>query len=163
MGPWKDPSAEGDTTAMRTITRRLRRLEERFTPQKNGDVVRLVALIRERRRSRLEASGEPFEVRSCEALTDEQSRQCSHCWTDRQRERAAISCKQHRTECRRCRISRCYSTASVARHRITNLIPRVSDSMSQVWLWSARKTVRWSHAGWQHGQSSPRCATENQT
>jgi hypothetical protein len=47
---------------MKAIDRRLCRLQERFTPQENEEVVRLVALLRERRRRRLEASGEPFEV-----------------------------------------------------------------------------------------------------
>ena len=58
---------------MRTISRRLRRLEERFAPQENEEVGRLVTLLRERRRRRLEASGEPFEVRPSERLTDEQT------------------------------------------------------------------------------------------
>ena len=35
---------------MEAIDRRLRRLEESFTPQENEEVVHLVALIRERRR-----------------------------------------------------------------------------------------------------------------
>jgi hypothetical protein len=42
------------------IDRRLRRLEESFAPQENEEVRRLVALLRERRRRRAEASGEPF-------------------------------------------------------------------------------------------------------
>jgi hypothetical protein len=46
---------------MRTISRRLRRLEAGFAPQENEEVRSLVALIRERRRRRLEASGEPYE------------------------------------------------------------------------------------------------------
>jgi hypothetical protein len=45
---------------MKAIDRRLRRLQERFAPQENEEVGRLVALLRERRRRRLEASGEPF-------------------------------------------------------------------------------------------------------
>jgi hypothetical protein len=56
---------------MRTISRRLRRLEERFTPQENEEVGRLVALLRERRRRRLEASGEPFETQPCEVTHDQ--------------------------------------------------------------------------------------------
>jgi len=62
---------------MRTISRRLRRLEERFTPQENEEVGRLVTLLRERRRRRLEASGEPYESRPCERLTDDQTRHLS--------------------------------------------------------------------------------------
>ena len=58
---------------MRTISRRLRRLEERFTPQENEEVGRLVALLRERRRRRAEASGELFESPPCERLTHEQT------------------------------------------------------------------------------------------
>ena len=34
---------------------------------------RLVTLLRERRRRRLEASGEPYESRPCERLTDDQN------------------------------------------------------------------------------------------
>ena len=63
--------------AVKAIDRRLRRLQERLAPQENEEVVRLVALLRERRRRRLEASGEPFEVRACEALTDDQNRPLS--------------------------------------------------------------------------------------
>jgi hypothetical protein len=59
---------------MKAIDRRLRRLEEKFAPQENEEVGRLVALLRERRRRRAEACGEPFEVRQCEALTDDQNR-----------------------------------------------------------------------------------------
>jgi hypothetical protein len=55
---------------MKAIDRRLRRLQERIAPQENEEVGRLVELLRERRRRRLEASGEPFEVRPCERLTD---------------------------------------------------------------------------------------------
>jgi hypothetical protein len=57
---------------MKAIDRRLRRLEESFAPQENEEVRSLVALLRERRRRRLEASGEPLEVRRFEALTDDQ-------------------------------------------------------------------------------------------
>ena len=57
---------------MKAIDRRLRRLEESFAPQENEEVVRLVALLRERRRRRLEASGEPFESRPCERFTEDQ-------------------------------------------------------------------------------------------
>jgi hypothetical protein len=62
---------EGGTIAMRTISRRLRRLEERFTPQENEEVGRLVALLLERRRRRLEASGEPFEEGPGEVVRDQ--------------------------------------------------------------------------------------------
>jgi predicted RNase H-like nuclease (RuvC/YqgF family) len=62
---------------VKAIDRRLRRLEDRFAPEENEEVRSLVALLRERRRRRLEASGEPFEVRACEALTDDQNRPLS--------------------------------------------------------------------------------------
>jgi hypothetical protein len=62
---------------MKAIDRRLRRLQERFAPQENEEVRSLVALLRERRRRRLEKSGEPFESRPCERLTDEQTRHLS--------------------------------------------------------------------------------------
>jgi hypothetical protein len=56
---------------MRTISRRLRRLEDSFAPQENEEVRNLVTLIRERRRRRLEASGEPFEEGPCEVVRDQ--------------------------------------------------------------------------------------------
>jgi hypothetical protein len=62
---------------MKAIDRRLRRLQERFAPRENEEVRSLVALLRERRRRRLEKSGEPFESRPCERLTDEQTRHLS--------------------------------------------------------------------------------------
>ena len=62
---------------MKAIDRRLRRLQERFAPQENEEVRSLVTLLRERRRRRLEASGEPFESRPCERLTDDQIRHLS--------------------------------------------------------------------------------------
>ena len=62
---------------MKAIDRRLRRLAESFAPQENEEVARLVTLLRERRRCRLEASGEPFESRPCEHLTDDQIRHLS--------------------------------------------------------------------------------------
>ena len=58
---------------MKAIDRRLRRLQERFAPQENEEVGRLVTLLRERRRRRLEASGEPFEVRPHEHFADDQN------------------------------------------------------------------------------------------
>jgi hypothetical protein len=57
---------------MKAIDRRIRRLQERFAPEENEEVRSLVALLRARRRRRLEAGGEPFEVRPCAALTDDQ-------------------------------------------------------------------------------------------
>ena len=62
---------------MRTISRRLRRLEERFVPQENEEVGRLVTLLRERRRRRLEASGETLESQPCERFTNDQTRHLS--------------------------------------------------------------------------------------
>ena len=56
---------------MKAIDRRLRRLEERIAPQENEEVVRLVTLLRERRRRRLEAGGEPFDERPCEVIYDQ--------------------------------------------------------------------------------------------
>src|SRR5260370_42702582 len=46
----------------------------RFAPRENEEVQRLVALLRARRRRRLESSSEPFESRLCEALTDHRNR-----------------------------------------------------------------------------------------
>jgi predicted RNase H-like nuclease (RuvC/YqgF family) len=62
---------------MKAIDRRLRRLEDRLAHQENEEVGRLVALLRERRCRRLEASGEPFEARPCERFTDDQNRHLS--------------------------------------------------------------------------------------
>ena len=59
---------------MKAIDRRLRRLEATLTPQENEEDFRLVKLLRERRRRRLEASGEPFEVRPYEHFADDQNR-----------------------------------------------------------------------------------------
>ena len=53
---------------MRTISRRLRRIEERFAPQENEEVGRLVTLLRERRRRRLEVSGGPLNLGHANAL-----------------------------------------------------------------------------------------------
>ena len=53
---------------MKAIDKRLRRLQESFAPQENEEVRSLVVLLRERRRRRLEANGEPFESRPCEWL-----------------------------------------------------------------------------------------------
>jgi len=46
---------------MRAVVRRLRLLEERFVPQVDLASQRLADLIRDRRRRRLEASGQPFD------------------------------------------------------------------------------------------------------
>ena len=62
---------------MKAIDRRLRRLQESLAPQENEEVGRLVTLLRERRRRRLAASGEPVEVRPSERLTDDQTRHLS--------------------------------------------------------------------------------------
>ena len=47
---------------MKAIDRRLRRLQDRLAPQENEEVRSLVALLRERRRRRLEASGRPMNL-----------------------------------------------------------------------------------------------------
>jgi hypothetical protein len=62
---------------MKAIDWRLRRLEESFAPQENEEVRSLVTLLLERRRRRLEASGEPFESGPSERLTDDQIRYLS--------------------------------------------------------------------------------------
>ena len=46
---------------MRAVIGRLRRLENRVGPQRYMERQRLADLLRDRRRRRLEASGEPFE------------------------------------------------------------------------------------------------------
>jgi hypothetical protein len=56
---------------MKAIDWRLRRHQERLAPQENEEAGRLVALLRERRRRRAEASGEQFEERPCEGPTDQ--------------------------------------------------------------------------------------------
>ena len=60
---------------MRAIDRRLRKLQDRFAPEASEEDFRSVTLLRERRRRRLEASGEPFEMRPCERFADDQNRQ----------------------------------------------------------------------------------------
>ena len=62
---------------MKAIHRRLRRLEDSFAPKENEEVRSLVVLLRERRRRRLEANGEPVESRPCEGFTDDQIRDLS--------------------------------------------------------------------------------------
>ena len=47
---------------MKTITRRLRKLEERFAPQVSEEDSRLAEILRERLRRYSEARGEPFDV-----------------------------------------------------------------------------------------------------
>ena len=59
---------------MRTIVRRLRRLEERFAPHVDDEGRTLADVIRERRRRRLEASGQHCEEESPVRLTDDRSR-----------------------------------------------------------------------------------------
>jgi hypothetical protein len=46
---------------MRAIVRRVGRLEDRLVPKGNAASQRVADLLRERRRRRLEASGQPFE------------------------------------------------------------------------------------------------------
>jgi hypothetical protein len=58
---------------MKAIDGRLRRLQEIFAPEVREEDFRVVNLLRERRRRRLEASGEPFESGPSERLTDEQT------------------------------------------------------------------------------------------
>ena len=53
---------------MKAIDRRLRRLQERFAPEENEEVRRLVALLRERRRRRAEAGGETFDDPALESF-----------------------------------------------------------------------------------------------
>ena len=52
------PIPERQGRKMKAIDRRVRRLEASLAPQENEEVARLVTLLRERRRRRLEASGE---------------------------------------------------------------------------------------------------------
>jgi hypothetical protein len=61
-----------ETVTMKAIIRRLRRLEEvRVVREQEGPSP--VELIRERRRRRAEASGEPFDERPCELHVDDQN------------------------------------------------------------------------------------------
>ena len=62
---------------MKAIDRRLRRLQDRFAPELTEEDFRLVKLLRERRRRRLEASGVPLEVRPRERFVDDQTRRLS--------------------------------------------------------------------------------------
>jgi len=54
---------------MRAVVRRLRLLEERFVPQVDLASHRVADLIRERRRRRLEASGQPVEYLVSETMS----------------------------------------------------------------------------------------------
>ena len=58
---------------MKTIDRRLRKLQHRFAPEAREEGFRLVTLLRERSRRRLEANGEPFESGPCEHFADDQN------------------------------------------------------------------------------------------
>jgi hypothetical protein len=78
---------------MKTISRRLHKLEKRFAPQENEDVRSLVALLWARRRRRAEACGEPFEVRPSEIPTDDQNRPLSIADILRRGRRCVASCK----------------------------------------------------------------------
>jgi hypothetical protein len=62
---------------MKAINRRLRKLEASLTPQENEEVRSLVTLLRERRRRRLEKSGESCESWPSERFTDDQTRYLS--------------------------------------------------------------------------------------
>lgn len=66
---------------MRAIVRRLRKLEERFTPVVDQESQRWVAIIRERRRKRLEAAGIPYVEPVYEPLYDERGRRLT-CWAE---------------------------------------------------------------------------------
>jgi hypothetical protein len=46
---------------MKAMFRRLRRIETQLAPEPNAAAQRAVELLRERRRRRLEAAGQPFE------------------------------------------------------------------------------------------------------
>jgi hypothetical protein len=59
---------------MRTIIRRLRRLEERFVPPVDEEGRRLAEVLWERRRRRLEASRMPLEEGPPARLTDDRGR-----------------------------------------------------------------------------------------
>jgi integrase len=54
--------------------RRIRQLEQRFDPPENEAARKAVALLQERRRKRLEASGQPFEEGPPARLTDDRGR-----------------------------------------------------------------------------------------
>jgi hypothetical protein len=54
---------------MRSIDRRIRRLENHFDPPENEAAWRLVTTLIERRQRRAEASGAPFETRGSAAVS----------------------------------------------------------------------------------------------
>jgi hypothetical protein len=56
---------------MKSIERRIRRLEHRFDPPENEAAQKAVALLRDRRRRRLETSGQPFEKGPPARLTND--------------------------------------------------------------------------------------------
>jgi hypothetical protein len=60
-----------ETVTMKAIIRRLRRLEEDRVVRKRDEGPNLAEVIRERRRRRAEACGEPFEVRPCKVIYDQ--------------------------------------------------------------------------------------------
>jgi hypothetical protein len=62
---------------MKSIDRRIRRLEQRFDPPENEAARKSVALLLDRRRRRLEASGQPFEDWQSARLTDDRGRPLS--------------------------------------------------------------------------------------
>src|ERR1700730_1765649 len=62
------PQKAGST--MKDMDRRLHRLQERFAPEAREEDFCLITLLRERRRRRLEASGEPPESRPCARLAN---------------------------------------------------------------------------------------------
>ena len=64
-------SEGGGTVAMRTIDRRLRKLEESFALKRNDHELSMAEVVRERRRRRLAAAGEPFVEAPQENLTSE--------------------------------------------------------------------------------------------
>ena len=59
---------------MKSIDKRIRRLEHRFDPPENDAARKAVALLRERRRRLLEASSQPFEDWQSARLTDDRGR-----------------------------------------------------------------------------------------
>jgi len=73
---------------MKAVVRRLRKLEEKFTPVVNRESQRLVAIIRERRRKRLEAAGIPYVEPVYEPLFDEHGRRLTG-WAEILRARRA--------------------------------------------------------------------------
>jgi hypothetical protein len=61
---------------MRAVIRRLQRLEERCVPQVDLASQRLADLIRDRRRRRLEASGQPFDDLVSETMSPAPGGRC---------------------------------------------------------------------------------------